>query len=166
MKVCVAFSKPTDENTLGTDSPCIQVNFSPLSSDSYEEMPCLDCFNMRSSHRRPRFIMPSMVKKLITQRSANTPHFRIERLFDLSVYSQCWATARKHARCEPGNWGLLAKTLLSSCESKMCHSQTHWGKQFGCLRKTLWVLILSSLPWVMVPSSWLFWRNTDLGSPY
>ena len=109
--------------------------------------------------------MPSMVKKLITQRSANTPHFHIKRLFDSSVYSQCWATARKHAGCEPGTWGLLAKTLLSSCESKMCHSQTHWGKQFGCLRKTFWVLILSSQLSTFLANACLFWRNTVLGSP-
>ena len=166
MKVCVAFSKPTDENTLGTDSPCIQVNFSPLSSDSYEEMPCLDCFNMRSSHRRPRFIMPSMVKKLITQRSANTPHFRIERLFDLSVYSQCWATARKHARCEPGNWGLPAKTVLSSFENKNVSFSHPSRKTLWVFEKSIFSADSSPLLSVLVTSSWIFRRNTVLGSPY
>ena len=50
------------------------------------------------------------------------------------MYFQCWDTLTKHAGCEPGNWCLLAQTQLSSCE-RMCHSQTHLEKQFGCLGK-------------------------------
>lgn len=135
-------------------------------SDYSKETPCLDCLTRSSSHRTSRFIMPCLVTQLNTERktcSSHCCHWKVVWLkWVLSVL-----------RLQGSMLGVIlaiglcfAKLWFHPVKAWMCHSETHLGKKFGSLRKTLCVLILSSLPWVMVPRSWLFWRNTDLGSPY
>lgn len=41
-------------------------------------------------------------------------------------------TAGKYAGHEKADWCLLAKTVISPCESRMFHSQTHLWKHFAC----------------------------------
>ena len=105
------------------------------SSNYSEETQCLDHLTRSFSHRTPRFMKPCMVMQINTQRNTSSPHFYRWK-FDSRVYFQCWDMAKKHAGCEPGNWGLLAKTLLSSCESKNVSFSSPPGKTLWVFEKT------------------------------
>ena len=77
----------------------------------------------------------------------------VESLFDSRVYCQCWDMAKKHAGCEPGNWDLLAKTLLSSCESKNVSFSSPPGKTLWVFEKThgYWISLHYCQYWLPAP---------------
>ena len=67
------------------------------------------------------------------------------------------------------DWSDLAATagsLLSFCESRYVSFWNPPRETLWLFEKTLWVLLLSSLPSVLVTWPWLFWRNAVLASPY
>ena len=75
---------------------------------------CLSLLTTSSAYRTPCMVMP-----LNTQRTTISHHFLhgIQVGFDPSVCFQCWDIAWIYSWCEPANWSLLAKTLLSPCEN-------------------------------------------------
>ena len=125
----------------------------------------LDFLSKSSSSRVPWFIISWFCNSTHREQAVHSTSI-VQRLFDSSVYFQCWDTARKHAGCQTGNQALLAGSLLLFCESKYV---SFWNPPRGKLwvfEKTLWVLLLCSLPSILVTWLWLFWRNAALTSPY
>ena len=94
----------------------------------------LDFLSKSSSSRVPQFIISWFCNSTHREQAVHSTSI-VQRLFDSSVYFQCWDTARKHAGCQTGNQALLAGILLLSVKANMCPSETHLGENFGCLRK-------------------------------
>ena len=143
--------------------------FLSLSSNYSEETPCLDHLTRSSSHRPPWVLMPWLCNWLCNSTCLEKPLHSssiVKTLFNSNVYFQCWDTPRKHIGCEPGNWGLPAKTVLSSFENKNVSFSHPPRKTLWMFEKSIFSADSSSLLSVLVTSSWIFWRNTVLESPY
>lgn len=57
----------------------------------------------------------------------------LEGLVTPSVHFQCWTLQENMLGMNKyADWLLLAKTVISPCESRMFHSQTHLWKHFVC----------------------------------
>ena len=153
----MTFSKPTEENILGADSPFIPVNF-------YHYQVII----LKKHHTWITLLGVRLIQRLgshalfgyTTQHSNSSPHFHQLKVvwlkWVLSVLRHCKET------CWVWNWQLGSASLKGtpSCESKNVSFSNPPTKTLWVFEKTL------SLPSVLVTSSWHFWRNTVLRYPY
>ena len=82
---------------------------------------------------------------------------------------KCVISVLRHCKetCYIWTWdlGSSSKSCSHPMKASICLSQTHLGKHFGCFEN---ILGADSL-FIAInfgSSSWLFWRNSVLGSPY
>ena len=82
---------------------------------------------------------------------------------------KCVISVLRHCKetCCVWTWdlGSASKPCSHPMKARMCLSQTYLGKHFGCLENILGTDSLFTAI-NFGSSSWLFWRNTVLGSPY
>ena len=136
------------------------------SSNYSEETQCLDHLTRSFSHRTPRFMKPCMVMQINTQRNTSSPHFYRWKF----VWLKGVLPVLRHGKetCWVWTWKLGSASKNSALvlwKQECVILKPTWENTLGVWENT-WVLNLSSLLSVLIASSWLYWWNTVLWSPY